>query len=127
MKHILLFGAGKSSTALIAYLLQHASAENWELTVADANKLAIEEKIAGSARGKAVAFDINLSAEREALIQQADIVISLLPPFTAFPRGKRLPVLQKEFIDSILCGRSTQGTKRSRRTGRTSFPLRNGS
>jgi hypothetical protein len=35
MKKILILGAGKSSIYLIDYLVDHASAENWEITVGD--------------------------------------------------------------------------------------------
>lgn len=75
-----MFGAGKSSTALIKYFLRHAPAENWQLTIADANLAAIKEKIGDSPFGKAVLLDITREAERNALIEAADIVISLLPP-----------------------------------------------
>lgn len=80
MRQILLFGAGKSSTALIEYLLVNAKAENWQLTIADANAEAIHEKIGKSTAAIAVALDIQAPAERKALVQAADIVISLLPP-----------------------------------------------
>lgn len=80
MRHILLFGAGKSSTALIEYLLVNATAENWQLTVADANHAAIIEKTGDSPAAKAVALDILQEAERQTLVRAADIVISLLPP-----------------------------------------------
>jgi len=80
MKQILLFGAGKSSTALITYLLVNASAENWELTIADANEQAIREKIGDSTHAKPAAIDITNEEKRKALVQASDIVISLLPP-----------------------------------------------
>lgn len=80
MRQILLFGAGKSSTALIKYLLVNALAENWQLTVADANKEAIQEKLGHLPHGKSVALNINDEERRRELVQQADIVISLLPP-----------------------------------------------
>lgn len=75
-----MFGAGKSSTALIDYLLANAPDEKWVLTVADANLQAADEKIGHSPYGKAAAVDIMDDAERRKLIHQADIVISLLPP-----------------------------------------------
>jgi saccharopine dehydrogenase-like NADP-dependent oxidoreductase len=80
MKQLLLFGAGKSATVLIDYLLSHASAENWKLTVVDADQRLAADKIKGSLHGKAVSFDISDHEKRESLIQRADIVISLLPP-----------------------------------------------
>lgn len=80
MKQLLLFGAGKSATVLIDYLLSHARAENWKLTVIDADLQLATDKIKGSPHGKAVAFDISDNEKRKMLVQQADIVISLLPP-----------------------------------------------
>lgn len=80
MRQILLFGAGKSSTALITYLLVNASAENWQLTIADANEKAIREKVGNSSHATAMALDINDEGKRKNLVQQADIVLSLLPP-----------------------------------------------
>ena len=58
MKKILVFGAGKSSTALIEYFLENAKVENWYLTVVDANLETVKEKVGNSPYGTAVAFDI---------------------------------------------------------------------
>lgn len=81
MKQILLFGAGKSATVLIDYLLQQAAIENWQLTLVDADLQAAQKKIGSFVFGKAVAFNIKEAVEeRERYIQEADIVISLMPP-----------------------------------------------
>lgn len=80
MRKILLFGAGKSATVLIDYLLQHALSENWELTVVDANADLARSKIGNALGGKAVSFDINDETKRGSYISESDIVISLLPP-----------------------------------------------
>lgn len=79
MRQILLFGAGKSSTALISYFLVNAKTENWQLTVVDAKKEIIEEKIGDSSLATAVALDILNAEGRNHLIAKADIVVSLLP------------------------------------------------
>jgi len=84
MKNILLFGAGKSATVLIQYLLENAIAENWQLTLADANLEMAQQKLGNSTYGKAVSIDITDAAARKSLIQQADIVISLMPPALHF-------------------------------------------
>lgn len=84
MKHILLFGAGKSATVLIDYLLQNAGPENWRLKIADANLALAQEKLGTSPYGEAVAVDINNESLRHTLIQEADIVISLMPPALHF-------------------------------------------
>jgi saccharopine dehydrogenase-like NADP-dependent oxidoreductase len=81
MKKILLFGAGKSATVLIDYLLTNAGNEKWELTVADANLQLALDKINNSPFGKAVSFDIKDDEKRKQQISQADIIISMLPPF----------------------------------------------
>jgi len=80
MKKILLFGAGKSATALIDFLLENAEKEGWQLIVVDANIEMARSKIGHSTRGLAVSFDINHDEERIKYINEADIVISLLPP-----------------------------------------------
>ncbi|HEX7845369.1 MAG TPA: saccharopine dehydrogenase NADP-binding domain-containing protein, partial [Chitinophagaceae bacterium] len=81
MKTILVFGAGKSATVLIDYLLETASQENWKIVVVDADIKLAQSKVGGSAYASAVSFDINHAEERNKYIRQADIVISLLPPF----------------------------------------------
>jgi saccharopine dehydrogenase-like NADP-dependent oxidoreductase len=80
MKQILLFGAGKSATVLIDYLLSEASAGNWKLTVVDADLSLAKEKVAEHPAGKAVSFDINDAKQRAGYIKQHDIVLSLMPP-----------------------------------------------
>jgi saccharopine dehydrogenase-like NADP-dependent oxidoreductase len=84
MKHILLFGAGKSSTVLIDYLLSESIEGNWRLTVVDADLSLAKEKIGGHPNGKAVSFDINTDKQRKGYVEQADIVISLMPPALHF-------------------------------------------
>ncbi len=80
MKHILVFGAGKSSTALIDYFLVHAADNKWQVTVVDASLEAARSKIGKASHGKAITFDIRDNAKRYETIVSADIVISLLPP-----------------------------------------------
>ena len=80
MKNILLFGAGKSATILIDYLLSNAEKEDWQLTVVDADINLAQSKIGFSSHGKAVSFDINDETDRKKFISASSIVISLLPP-----------------------------------------------
>ncbi|MFT3823473.1 MAG: saccharopine dehydrogenase C-terminal domain-containing protein [Chitinophagaceae bacterium] len=79
-KSILLFGAGKSATCLIDYLLQITADNNWQLVIADANREQILAKIGNAGGAKAVAINVESASERQALIKDADVVISLLPP-----------------------------------------------
>ncbi|TND01740.1 MAG: saccharopine reductase, partial [Bacteroidetes bacterium] len=79
MKNMLIIGAGRSSSSLIRYLLGHAEAGNWQIRVGDMSPELAAQKISGHSRGFAFRFDINDRAQREAEIQQTDIVISMLP------------------------------------------------
>ncbi len=79
-KKLLIFGAGKSATSLIRYLLSHAASDNLEIIVADANYKLAEEKISGHPSGKALALDISDNSARKDVIAQSDIVISMMPP-----------------------------------------------
>jgi saccharopine dehydrogenase-like NADP-dependent oxidoreductase len=84
MKQVLLFGAGKSATVLIDYLLMNAEKEGWQLVLVDADLKAAEKKIGSSPHGKAVSFDISNEEERGPLVKNAGIVISLMPPALHF-------------------------------------------
>jgi saccharopine dehydrogenase-like NADP-dependent oxidoreductase len=80
MKHILLIGAGKSATVLINYLKDLVFEKQWHLTVADTNLVLAVSKVGNHPNAKAVALNIENEKERNELIQQADIVISMMPP-----------------------------------------------
>ena len=80
MQHILVLGAGLSSSYLIKYLLANAKKENWHITVADQSLALAESKIKKHPLAKAIALDVSNKEQREAEIKKADIVVSLLPP-----------------------------------------------
>src|SRR5579859_1801491 len=84
MKKILLFGAGKSATWLVDYLLKETATRGWELLVAESNLPLAQSKIGHAAHARAISLNVEKEEEREALVQQADIVISLLPPALHF-------------------------------------------
>ena len=80
MKHIVLFGAGKSSTFLIEYLVGQLPKYHWKLTVLDADRIAAQKKIGDVENAVAIELHAENAEERNAFVQSADIVISLLPP-----------------------------------------------
>ena len=84
MKTILLFGAGKSSTVLIDYLIALSPENNWSVIIADADKEQILAKTNDSPYARAIEINIQNDIERAAWIQLADIVISLMPPHLHF-------------------------------------------
>lgn len=79
MKKILIIGAGMSSSSIIRYCLQKAESLDWQVRVVDQNLQLVEKKIAGHSRGVALNFDALNPVERFPEIQQADLVISMLP------------------------------------------------
>ena len=79
MRKILLIGAGRSSSSLIKYFLDHSSAENWMLVVADFSEELAQSKIDNHPMAKAIGFDIQNENQRTNLVSEADIVISMLP------------------------------------------------
>lgn len=80
MKRIFVIGAGRSTTDMIQYLLDHSEAEDWEVVVGDLHLESAEEKVAGHPRGKAILFDAFDEESRRKEIEAADLVVSLLPP-----------------------------------------------
>lgn len=81
MKSILIIGAGRSSSALISYLLKNAETYDWSVRVGDMNEQFAKDRVGSSARGTAFRFDINNQTQREEEIGKADLVVSMLPAF----------------------------------------------
>lgn len=80
MTRILLLGAGRSASSLLHYLLRHAPAEGWQLTVADMQPAHLAPVLAAhTAYARAVPFDLQQETGLENLVREADIVISMLP------------------------------------------------
>ena len=109
MKTILLFGAGKSATVLIDYLLENSVNENWELIVVDADLKLAQSKVNHSQRALAVSFDIANDEERASYIRRADIVISMLPPALHFTVAKdcvnyHKNLLTASYVDETING-----------------------
>lgn len=100
MQTILVAGAGKSSTYLIHYLLSHASRNKWSVIVADGSAQAIEEKIKGSPFARPAVIDITNASERQPLVAEADIVLSLMPPHLHIHLAKDCLQLGKNLITS---------------------------
>ncbi|HEY6505969.1 MAG TPA: saccharopine dehydrogenase C-terminal domain-containing protein [Chitinophagaceae bacterium] len=98
MKQILLFGAGKSATVLIDYLLANAAEGNWKLIVADADKELAESKIGNSPFGTVASFDITNEEKRSEYVSAADIVISMLPPTLHFLVAKSCVKFSKHLL-----------------------------
>ena len=79
MKNILIIGAGKSSSALIKYLLNKIEEESLFLTIGDIATENAEKLLKNHKNTKAIILDVFDKKQREEQIVKADIVISMLP------------------------------------------------
>ncbi|MTH15091.1 saccharopine dehydrogenase C-terminal domain-containing protein [Flavobacterium sp. LC2016-01] len=79
MRRILIFGAGRSASSLIRYLLSKSETENLHLIVADLSLALAEKKTQKHPNATPIALDIFNSEERKSAIEKASIVISMLP------------------------------------------------
>jgi len=107
MKRILLFGAGKSATSLIRYLIDVCVSRDWQLTVAETNLDLARSKIGRVSQASAVQLNVTDENERDALVDGADVVISLLPPnlhylvaLSCLKKNKHL--LTASYLDSAI-------------------------
>ncbi len=80
MKRVLVLGAGKSAPFLIRYLLDNAEAGDWFVTVADLDADLAAARVAAHPRGEATVLDVATQGRLEAAVDNADVVVNLLPP-----------------------------------------------
>ncbi|WP_343705308.1 saccharopine dehydrogenase C-terminal domain-containing protein [Flavobacterium sp.] len=79
MRNILIFGAGRSASSLIRYLLSKSNEEKLHLTVADLSLNLAKAKTQNHPNATPLALDIFNADERKKAIAHASIVISMLP------------------------------------------------
>lgn len=111
-KQILVFGAGKSATCLIDYLLGEARLLDWTVTVADSDLLLAQSKIAGYPAARAVATNVENTGERNGLIKAADIVISLLPAVLHFLVAKDCVLFNKNLLTASYTDDNMRGLEK---------------
>ena len=75
----MVIGAGRSSTSLINYILQHADSESWELFLADRDEDLVKSKLSNHPKGQYIDFDALSQEDRDRVIPGFDLVISMLP------------------------------------------------
>jgi len=79
MRTILIIGAGRSASSLIQYLLNKSDAENLHLIIGDLSLVSAQKKTNNHPNATAISLDVFDKAQRNKAIQNADIVISMLP------------------------------------------------
>lgn len=92
MQNILIIGAGKSSSFLIDFLLDSSIEKNRKIIVADLQVDIALKKIKGHPQAKAVSINMEDEISRKSLIQESDLVISMLPAFLH-------PVIAKDCLE----------------------------
>ncbi len=93
----LVLGAGRSSASLIDYLLHLAEKSNGHVIVGDYYVHAASKRVGGSKYGTAISFSIEDTEKSRSAIQQADVVISLLPTHL-HPQVARLCLAEKKHL-----------------------------
>ena len=98
MRHILIIGAGRSASSLIQYLLNKSSQENLHLTIGDLSLELAKRKTNSHPNATAIALDITNGTQRQAEIQKADIVISMLPAHMHIEVAKDCITFKKNMV-----------------------------
>lgn len=79
MKKVLVLGAGRSSQYLVDYLLDNSQVDQYEVMLTDREKELAAYRVQHHSNGNAIVLDVSNEKERDALIQESDLVISMLP------------------------------------------------
>lgn len=98
MRKILIIGAGRSASSLIKYLLDKSEAEKLLITIADLSEALTNKKTGNHKNARAISFDVCNDEQRKQEIQQADIVISMLPAHLHFEVAKDCVFYKKNMI-----------------------------
>ena len=98
MRRILLLGAGKSSGYLIRFLLDKSVSENLFITVAGLDVNEMLAKTQHHPRTAIEILDVNHKESVSLLVQQCDLVISLLPPHLHLLAAECCLLHQKHFL-----------------------------
>jgi saccharopine dehydrogenase-like NADP-dependent oxidoreductase len=80
LKKILIFGAGRSSTALIEYLCKLSRKENWMVILADQSLSLANSRIIPETNIQTVECNLENNRLVESLVENTDVVISMMPP-----------------------------------------------
>lgn len=111
MRKILIIGAGRSTSSLIQYLLFNAENENWFLTIADQSKELAMKSANNHEKAKAIAFDVNNEEERNRLIDENDIIISMLPAHMHISVAKDCIKLKKHMVTASYVSKEMKALK----------------
>ena len=98
MRKILIIGAGRSASSLIKYLLDKSDTENLFVTIGDLSEDLAKKKTANHKNSRAISFDVFNADQRKKEIEQADVVISMLPAHMHIEVAKDCVLYKKHMV-----------------------------
>lgn len=98
MRKILIIGAGRSASSLIKYLLDKSETENLFVTIGDLSEELAIKKTGNHKNSRAISFDVFNDNLRKQEIQQADVVISMLPAHMHIEVAKDCVLYKKHMV-----------------------------
>jgi saccharopine dehydrogenase-like NADP-dependent oxidoreductase len=98
MRTILIIGAGRSASSLIQYLLNKSESEELHLVIADLSFALAEKKTNHHPNATPIALDIFDNEQRKNAIENADIVISMLPAHLHIEVARDCIVYKKHLV-----------------------------
>ena len=98
MRNILIIGAGRSASSLIQYLLNKSDKEKLHLTIGDLSLELAQRKTNNHPNATPIHLDIFDGNQRQAEIQKADIVISMLPAHMHIEVAKDCLTFKKNIV-----------------------------
>ena len=98
MRTILIIGAGRSASSLIQYLLSKSEKENLHLVIGDLSLALAQKKTKNHTNATAIALDIFDENQRKAAIENANIVISMLPAYLHIQVAKDCIIYKKHLV-----------------------------
>ena len=98
MRRILIIGAGRSASSLIKYLLDKSEVENLFVTIGDLSEDLAKKKTGNHKNSRAISFDVFNADQRKQEIQQADVVISMLPAHMHIEVAKDCVLFKKHMV-----------------------------
>jgi len=108
MRTIVIIGTGRSSSSLIQYLLNKSDEENLHLIIGDISLESAQNKTNNHPNATPIAIDIFDKIQRQALIQKADIVISMLPALLHIEIAKDCIAFKKHLVTASYVSESMQ-------------------
>ncbi|HEY9084132.1 MAG TPA: saccharopine dehydrogenase C-terminal domain-containing protein [Vicingaceae bacterium] len=111
MRKILIIGAGRSTSSLIQYLLFNAESENWFVTIADQSKELAMKAANNHEKARAIAFDVNNDEERNRLVDENNLIISMLPAHMHIAVAKDCIRLKKHMVTASYVSKEMKALK----------------